>query len=575
MKLILEEIRFLNFMSFGNSWTTINLLSHQTTLVIGANGNGKSAALLDTICFALFNRPFRNINKPTLANTITKAPCIVELDFNVNGTPYMVRRGLRPTLFEIYKNDQLITEAANSRDYQEAFEKYVLKINHKTFCQVVILGSAIFSPFMTMTAQARRDVIEDLLDLKIFTSMNTILKTQISETDIEIYKQQQEKRILEEKINLTNQHLKQLQESNDQLINDKKILIIDIDLKLSDVNDKIDELNKLNLELSSNTKEFKTLSTKMSQLTKVQHQLQHKVQQIQKDIKFLEDNTTCPTCAQDITEFYKTTSIKDKNQEQQKVDDALATLSQRQEDVQLQIDVINNIQVKIQENSHKIIEFNNSIKFYISNKKIIENDIKKLETKDDFDISKLEEWNNDLIKTQNTLIDMQNNRMVMGYAANVLKDSGIKSVIIKTYIPIINQLIQKYLAVLDFFVEFHIDEQFKEHIKSRYRDTFQYTNFSQGERMRIDLSILFTWRALAKLRGSISCNLLVFDEILDGSLDSAGIEDFLKLIGNEKDTNIFVISHRENINEERFDRILKIDKHKNFSQIVGVNDGLL
>lgn len=570
MKLHLKVVRFINFMSFGNQWHEIELDKFDTTLVVGKNGSGKSSAILDVISFALFNKPFRNINKPQLANSITNKQCIVELEFAANGHQFVVRRGIKPDLFEIYKNDELVSETADTRDYQRAFEKYILKVNHKTFCQVVMLGSAIFIPFMSLQAQDRRNVIEDLLDLKIFSRMNTLLKTKITDIEKTISQRNTEKQILEDRINITNQHIKELQESNEVLIIEKTKIIEETRFNITTITANIASLNEEILQLSSKTKGLDKLNSKMSELKRIEHQLQHKVSQIDKEITFLTSNDVCPTCSQNIEEDFKIRTMTNKSAARGEVNTGVEKLKIHLDQTDAKLKAIGEIQNQIYDKSKKISEFQNSIKFYTRAIQTTEEEISRLQQRrEEIDTSKLTEWKMEFDRTRSELIELDDDRTVMGYATNMLKDSGIKSKIIKTYIPIINQLIQKYLAILDFFVEFNIDEQFKEKIKSRFRDEFSYESFSEGEKARLNLAILFAWRALAKLRGSIDCNLIIFDEILDGSLDAEGTDNFVKLISQlTNQENLIIISHKEGAYDEKFSRILRFEKHKNFSHLV-------
>lgn len=570
MRLRLKKLRFCNFLIFGNQWTEIDLISHPTTLVIGKNGCGKSAAFMDAISFALFNKPFRNINKPIIANTITRQPCIVELEFEANGHELAVRRGTRPNLFEIYKNDILITEASNVRDYQEDFEKNILRCNHKTFCQIVMLGSAIFVPFMKLPAAARRNVIEDLLDLKIFSTMNTLLKKRIEDSEMEIYRKQQQKKSLAEKIELTEQHLKELYESNEQLIAEKQKNLLDTQSKIDNLNKDIQTFTDKLIPLTTSTGNWEILQKRMKEITKINHQLQHKMQMIDKDIDFFQDNENCPTCQQTIDENFKLKTISTKNKEQQEVNEAINKLAKRINETQTQIDDITAIQKEITQNTTMIRGFQNEISFHESNKRNIQKEIDQLQTKKkEIDTSQLSNWKDELLETETILNNNHDDHQIMEVASEFLKDGGIKSRIIKTYVPKINQLIQKYLAALDLFIEFRLDEQFNETIHSRFRDSFIYNSFSEGQKARIDLALLFTFRALAKLRGSVDCNLLIFDEVLESAIDSEGIENMLKLISNlTNNENIVIMSHREGISEDKFSRVLKFSMNKNFSQMI-------
>lgn len=570
MRLQLEKIKFKNFMSFGNQWTEIDLDKDKTTLVVGKNGGGKSSAILDTISFALFNKPFRNINKPQLCNSITQKECLVDLEFKANGHQFRVVRGIKPVVFEIYKDGALLTQSSDHRDYQQVFEKYILKVNHKTFCQIVMLGSAIFKPFMSLPAHERRAIIEDLLDLKIFSVMNVKLKDRISTCESDIYYKNQERGRLEERIALTEKHIKELQTSNEELIKEKKAQIDDLTKKIGDFTKKKEDLNQVidNLLIESD-KEQKGIRN-YDEMHKLSHQLEHKIQQLNKDMEFLNNAETCPTCTQVIEETFKKKTIEEKSLHQDEVNKALKKLTNRVEKTQVIMKKIVDLGNQISEHKATIRQWDTNLRFYTRNLRDLNIEIEKIESKNEkIDTSELEQWHTNLSTVKSAVVEAEDDRTVMGYAMNMLKDNGIKSKIIKIYIPVINQLIQKYLAALDFFVEFKLNEEFDETIASRFRDEFSYESFSEGEKARLNLAILFSWRAIAKLRGSIDCNLVILDEIFDGSLDHTGTDDLLKLINNlTSNENIIMISHKEDQISEKFSRVLKFEKNKNFSQLV-------
>ena len=395
------------------------------------------------------------------------------------------------------------------------------------------------------------------------------MKEKISNIDLDIYRHNQQRNLLQEKINLTEQHIKELHESNDQLIEEKTKLLQESQDQINDIKNKIELCNKEILLLSEKTTHFGSLQKKMSDITKLNHQLQHKVQLLNKEINFFQDNTNCPTCNQEIEEEFKLLSVSSKNKEQLDISDAINKIAERINDTQSQIDEVSNIQKEINQNTLKVKELQNNIMFHENNQRNFNKEIKQLqEKKEEIDTSQLVEWKDELKQVRQVLHDSSDDRLIMGTAATLLKDNGIKAKIIKTYVPIINQLIQKYLAALDFFIEFKLDEKFSETINSRYRDTFKFESFSQGEKARIDLALLFTFRALAKLRGSVDCNLVIFDECFDGALDFDGVENLLKLINNlTNNENVIIISHREGISEDKFDRVLKFSKIKNFSHV--------
>lgn len=554
-------------MSFGNQWTEVELDKHATTLIVGKNGSGKST-LIDAISFALFNKPFRSINKPQLATSLNRHQCLVELAFSINGHEFQVRRGIRPALFEIYKDAELITEAADTRDYQEAFEKYILRVNHKTFCQIVMLGSATFTPFMALKAAERREIIEDLLDLKVFTKMNVLLKDQVSVVEKTITSLEVEKKLLEEKITLTTAHVEQLKIDNEEWIADKQLFYEQTYMNLLAAEDQIVTLNREIGEYLKETADLPEVNARLAELNKIQTQLQQKRTSLRREVTFLDNNISCPTCAQEIEETFKQTTVGEKNKVLTEIDKGLTKLQTLFNEVMERTNAIAQSQNEINDRSNKVIELQGAIRFWKQACDTTQEEIESLKQRTPVDTSKLLEWEKDKQTLHADMMIKKDDQHVMTFASLMLKDTGIKAQIIKTYVPVINQLIQKYLACLDFFVEFHIDETFKETIKSRFRDDFTYASFSEGEKARLNLAILFTWRALATLRGSISTNILVLDEIFDGSLDLDGSEAFLKLILSlTSDVNTIIISHKSSSYEDKFSRVLTVEKVKNFSQI--------
>jgi len=569
MKLILKKVRFANFMSFGNMWTEIDLNTHPTTLIVGKNGSGKSSAILDTISFALFNKPFRNIRKPQLTNSINNKNCLVELYFSVNNNNFKVVRGIKPAVFEIYKNEELITQSADNRDYQDAFEKYILRVNHKTFCQIVMLGSAIFTPFMGLPAQARRDVIEDLLDLKIFSTMNVLLKTRLSSNEATLSSIQTEKRILTEKIEITRKHIAEALEAKRVSIHEKEEQISSLEMERQTHSIDIAGIQKLISDLITNLGDIKHVKKTSDEINKLYHQLIHKSESIKKEIDFLTNEKNCPTCEQVIDNDFRERKVVEKTKTYEELNNGIAQLLKKQENLNNKLTHIAEIQAKIQ-------EWNDVIKEHRSKMDVIDMQIKHIETdienisksKREIDLSGLEGMINQLGDVKTHLVQLEDDQNIMGFAANMLKDTGIKARIIKMYISVINTLIAKYLAALDFFVSFELDENFNETIKSRFRDEFSYMSFSEGEKCRLNIAILFAWRAIAKMRGSIDCNLIVLDELFDSSLDLTGIDDMMKLLNNlTNNENVFIISHREDQISEKFARVIRFQKTKNFSEI--------
>ncbi len=571
MRLILQKVRFKNFFAFGNQWCEIQLDTPGTTLVAGKNGSGKSSAMLDAVSFALFNKPFRKINKPQLTNSINKKNCLVELDFMASSHQYKVRRGLNPAIFQIIKNGELVTETPDNRDYQNELEKYILHINYKTFCQLVILGKARDAlPFMALPAAARRLVIEDLLDLQIFSIMNTLLKGRIDGVEELFNEKTHEKKLIEERLRLTEEHFKEMQTSWDDEIQ----LLFDRQIRNNHQEEDL-EIEKIHIKESLETLYEGVVygaivNKRYDEITKLKYQLTHKAEQGLKEIAFLKNHDDCPTCHQVIEQQFRVNTIIVKEKDVSIHEVAIKELDKELYKVQGQLSAIETAKEQIREYNNKLREISVRIEMYEKENKQLGQEINKLTNKSKcVDISKLDDVKEQLQVVESDLKTLADDRMMMRHAASILKDSGIKAKIIKTFIPVINQLINKNLAALDFFVKFELTEEIEEVIKSRYRDDFSYESFSEGEKMRLDIAILCAWRALAKLRGSVDCNFLVLDELLDSSLDQEGLDDAMKLISNlTNGENIFVISHKIDQLGDRFSRVIRFQKERNFSKMV-------
>ena len=562
-----KKIRYKNLLSSGNVFTEVDLSKNPTTLIVGQNGAGKST-ILDALSFGMFGKPFRKINKPQLLNSINQKNLIVEVEFSIGTNEYKIIRGIKPNIFEVYKNDNLLNQSAESKDYQEILETQIIKVNHKSFCQVVVLGSATFQPFMQLPAAQRRDIIEDLLDLQIFSTMNSLLKDKVSLNKDELEQVLSDTRVLQSKIEMTKEHMHEMQNNNNKLIEEKNILIKDTLEQIVSIKEKYDELEKNVSELQENLEDSDAISNKLNKLSKLRYQIETKIDLINKEVKFLNDHTTCPTCKQDIDEYFRVKSI-DKNKKDISVKkDGLGQLNKEYNDLDVRLKEIFKKNSEIQKLEMKKIELRtsmSSLNKYVSQ---LENDIEKLNKTNKVPIdNKLEEYENFLRQTEVKYNELIENKNILSAASVLLKDNGIKSKIIKQYIPVINKLINKYLAAMDFFVSFELDENFNETIKSRYRDEFTYASFSEGEKQKIDLALLFTWRAVAKLRNSINTNLLIMDEVFDSSLDQNATDYLMNIIRDvAKDSNIIVISHKEHMNE-KFNNVIKFIKYKSFSQI--------
>ena len=569
--ILFQTIRWKNFLSTGASFTEINFTKSTNTLIIGQNGAGKST-ILDALCFGLFGKPFRKINKPQLLNSINGKDAVVEVEFNIGQKKYKVIRGIKPNVFEIYLNDVLLNQDAASKDYQEVLEKNILKLNYKSFTQVVILGSASFVPFMQLSAADRRTIIEDLLDIQIFSSMNSIVKEKMSALKDGITKSKYDIKLVEEKINLQMQNIEENKKNNDAEIGRKLAEIGESKMQMSALRNDVEKINRHVSILQSKVGDKKEkLDKKAKSLFQIKGKVQTNIDRNEKEIQFYESNHDCPTCKQSITPEWKDSQVKEKTEKITTQKTGLQEIEEELKKVTDEVTSITDILTHINEHNGEIIKHNSTISAISSYITKLNGEIDEL-TKKGVETEGSDQKLVDLkaeLKTYNQLYEEQlTEKHYHEFAGTLLKDGGIKTRIIKQYLPIMNKLINKYLTAMDFFVNFNINENFEETIKSRHRDEFSYANFSEGEKMRIDLALLFTWRQIAKLKNSTNTNLLILDEVFDSSLDTVGTEEFLKLI-NEMgtDTNVFVISHKGDQLFDKFRSIIKFEKKNNFSRI--------
>ena len=564
-----SKVRYKNFLSTGNYFTEINLNTNPTTLIIGENGAGKST-FLDAITFGLFGKPFRNINKPQLVNSINDKDCVVEVEFSIASKQYKIVRGIKPNQFEIYCDGVLLNQDAKAKDYQDQLEKLILKMNYKSFTQIVILGSTNFTPFMQLSAADRRSVIEDLLDIQIFSAMNVVVKNKLNSYKTEAAQLKIQIDATKGKIELHKKHLDELKRNTKDIVDAKKKEVTENNTALetlaTESTAKDSQIDALLLQVSDEDASNK----KFTKLNQLEAKIEGNIQKLEKDIEFYSVNSTCPSCDQAINN--KEEKVHSCNSKITELGDGLKKLKDESNAVLQRINTIKATQKELKSLEQDLVRINTS-------SKQIRNYIKKLEAEID-EIENKPAMSNEFKAQSKTLLNelqTQNDKRKAASEAitnydiisQLLKDGGIKSKIIKQYIPIINKLVNKYLASMDFFVNFNLDEEFKESIKSRHRDDFSYENFSEGEKKRIDLALLFTWRAVAKMKNSANTNLLIFDEVFDGSLDTNGTEEFLKLINMFNDgTNIFVISHKGDVLADKFKHTIKFGKVKNFSQMV-------
>jgi DNA repair exonuclease SbcCD ATPase subunit len=568
--ILFKAIRWQNMLSTGNQFTEVTLDRSKSTLIVGENGAGKST-ILDALSFALYGKPFRNINKPQLLNSMTQKNLVVECEFMVGSKHFRVKRGIKPAIFEIYQNGEMINQNSSARDYQEYLEKSILKLSFKSFGQIVILGSANYLPFMQLPAHSRREVIEDLLDIQIFTTMNNLLKEKILANKSAITDTDYQIDLVENKIELTLKHINSLKINNDHLIRQKEEMIEEVNGLVCQAERDIAIQSGYLAVKSAKVADSEKISSKRTKLIELESQLETKIRSLKKEITFYHDNDSCPTCRQGIDHDFKDSVIDDRESKQQEVTDALAKIEEEINTINQRVNEIAEVNKEITVINTKITELNSDIRSWNNSIRTLEAEIDNLEkntTIIDESNEDLSVLNKQLGVQQKYKEELANERQVIEVAGVLLKDSGIKTKIIKQYVPIMNKLINKYLAAMDFFVQFELDENFNEKIKSRFRDEFSYASFSEGEKMRIDLALMFTWRAIAKLRNSASTNLLIMDEVFDSSLDVGGTEEFLKILeGLTGDTNTFIISHKGDQLYDKFHSVIKFEKHANFSRI--------
>jgi DNA repair exonuclease SbcCD ATPase subunit len=566
-----QTIRWKNLLSTGNSFTEIKLDKSPNTLIIGNNGAGKST-ILDALCFGLFGKPFRKINKPNLVNSINNTDTVVEVEFIIGKKQYKIVRGIKPNTFEIYCNSILLNQDARAKDYQEFLEKSILKFNYKSFTQIVILGSASFVPFMQLSPVDRRTIIEELLDIQIFTSMNGIIKERMASIKESTTKTKYAIELVVEKIKLQEQNIEEHKKNNEEEVAKKQQEIVDNQQSITKITKDIELVSKHVEQLSNKITDKTDVEKRNKKFVQLEAKMASTYLKVEKDIDFYEHNDDCPTCKQVITSEWKTSQVDEKQKKKSEIEGALKTITEEMDKLTIRTNQIASINKHILEHHNEIVKHNSTIqainRYIVKLNKEIAELSKRKENLTDED-GKLKELRLELAKLNKEQEDLSVDKHYHEYAASLLKDNGIKTKIIKQYLPIINKFVNKYLKAMDFFVNFNLNENFEETIKSRHRDEFSYSNFSEGEKMRIDLALLFTWRQIAKLKNSTNTNLLILDEVFDSSLDTVGTDEFLKLIQEMGlDTNIFVISHKGDQLFDKFRSIVKFEKKNNFSQVV-------
>ena len=566
-----EKVRWKNFLSTGNQFTEIELDRNETTLIIGENGAGKST-VLDALCFALFGKPFRTISKSQLVNTVNAMETVVEIEFSIASRKYKIVRGIKPNVFEIWQNNKMLNQEANSRDYQKILEQQILKLNYRSFTQVVILGSSTFVPFMQLKARFRREVVEDLLDIKIFSMMNALIKQRLKDLVGELQEIEYKYKLSSEKIVMQEAYIEDIKKNKDVIVKEKENDYEFNAKSLDEKRNKKTELEETNKKLYQSVEDQINIESKDMKLKDLRSTLTEKQKEKDRMIAFFEKHNDCPVCTQDIPKDFKSQMITTKETERKEIVDGLSKMEEELIKTETRLDEIKNITNDIQSNSIEIASLNTSIQELEKWNVRLDSEIKELEKSA---INNTDEEKLRILKDEYDLVekqrkDLKEEKVYKEASKAMLQDTGIKTKIIKQYLPIMNQLINKYLASMEFYVNFSLDESFEETIKSRFRDNFNYESFSEGEKMRIDLALLFTWRAIAKMKNSTNTNLLILDEIFDSSLDSAGTDEFLKILNTLEGENVFVISHKQDVLVDKFKHTLKFEKNKNFSKMASV-----
>jgi DNA repair exonuclease SbcCD ATPase subunit len=568
--ILFRNVRWKNLLSTGNFFTEIKLDGNTNTLIVGENGSGKST-MLDALCFGLFGKPFRNINKPQLLNSINQKDCIVEVEFSTSNKSYKIVRGIKPNKFEIYQNGDLINQDAAARDYQEFLEKFILKLNYKSFTQIVTLGSASFTPFMQLSAADRRAIIEDLLDIQIFSTMNTLVKERLSTNKESLFDKKHQIELTQQKYDMQKKHIDELKQNNEN-----KVKEYDTEIQLH--NDTVSSLLSNVETLTCQTEELQLVvaskidtEVKVKKITKLESQIESNLSKFQKDISFFQSHDDCPTCRQAIANSFKEEELKSLSSKVTECEHGLSELEKKLLAEQNKLNDITEKQKLINQKQVEIATANTTInetnKLIARLHKLID-ELKNSKVVTDLEEQRLKELKDSLSILQSNLKQLIEEKSYYDVASTLLKDTGIKTKIVKQYLPIINKLVNKYLASLDFFVNFNLDESFKETIKSRHRDDFSYNNFSEGEKQRIDMALMLTWRAVAKLKNSSNTNLLILDETFDSSLDGNGTEELMKILHMLEGVNLFVISHKGDILQDKFANVIRFTKEKNFSRII-------
>ena len=565
--IIFKKIKWKNFLSTGNNWSEIDFQKNSTNLIIGTNGAGKST-VLDALTFVLFNKSFRKINKNQLINQTNEKDCLVEIEFSVNARDYLVRRGIKPNVFDIEVNGKQLHKESDDRINQKILEETILKVNYKSFTQIVILGSSTFVPFMQLTTANRREVIEDLLDIRIFSAMNVLIKERIRGKKEEIKSLELKKETLKDKMKMQKSFIEELENRGNANINANQRKISDLDAEVGTYMTENNVIEQNIFKYIKEQEEVAGAAEKLGKLNNLKGKISQKVSSITKEHKFFTENTVCPTCTQTIEEEFRLNRIADsqtKAKELQKGFQELEETMKLEQERESQFIVLSKEITKL---NHEISQNNTRISLNQRQIRDLESEVQTLTEQlknRNTENEKLEEFRENLQKTFDDLSTKKDEMVHYDFAYSLLKDDGVKTKIIKKYLPFINQQVNRYLQMMDFYINFHLDEEFNESIKSPIHEDFSYSSFSEGEKARIDLSLIFAWREVARIKNSVNCNILLFDEVFDSSLDGFGADEFMKIIRYViKDTNIFVISHKDGL-QDKFESVLRFEKKSGFS----------
>ncbi len=566
-----KTIRWKNLLSTGNTFTEIYLNRSPSTLIVGENGGGKST-MLDALCFGLFGKPFRNINKPQLLNSINKKNLLVEVEFSAGGKDYKIVRGIKPNIFEIHASGDVINQDAAARDYQKYLEESVLKLNYKSFTQIVILGSASFTPFMQLPPSTRREIIEDILDIQIFTTMNTVLRDKMTALKDEVAEAENKLEVLKQKATIQKEYVDTLEANKEKRVDEICMRIDEGELSIASFQSLVATLEGEKITQEEARALLGDLSSKQKKLEQFKTKFSTQLRDLQKEVSFYEDTDECPTCRQGIAHDHKETIVSSR---QEKIEE-LSTGMQKLQDEFTKLEELiaqdNALVEKIQELNKEILDNNNEIIIVQRLVQALNLELNDIQTKTaDIDVEKdkLKQLAKEVVSQNTEKAKLNEEKHYMEVVSTLLKDTGIKTKIIRQYLPVINKLVNKYLQAMDFFVQFNLDEKFDETIKSRHRDDFSYASFSEGEKQRIDLALLFTWRTIAKMKNSVATNLLILDEVFDSSLDNNGTDYVMSLLDTiGEDTNVFVISHKGDQLFDKFRSLIKFEKKNNYSEMV-------